>query len=67
MSKSLKNPEECKKGMLSDQPQLIHVTSTALLCCWGRQSTEDMMSLGTNFETHAIWQGYVVEPAAKDL
>ncbi len=26
-----------------------------------------MMSLGTNFETHAIWQGYVEDPAAKNF
>ncbi len=39
----------------------------ALLCRWGQQSLEDMTSLGTDFETHAIWQGYVEEPAAKDL
>jgi hypothetical protein len=26
-----------------------------------------MMSLGTDFEAHAIWQGYVEEPAAKDF
>ncbi len=26
-----------------------------------------MMSLGTDFETHANWQGYVEEPAAKDF
>jgi hypothetical protein len=26
-----------------------------------------MMSLGTDFETHAIWQGYVEDPAAKDF
>ncbi len=31
------NPEEHKKGMLSDQPQLLHITSTALLSHWGRQ------------------------------
>ncbi len=24
------------------------------------------MSLGTDFEMHAIWQGYVEEPVAKD-
>jgi hypothetical protein len=24
-----------------------------------------MTSLGTDFETHAIWQGYVEDPAAK--
>jgi hypothetical protein len=28
---------------------------------------EDMMSLGTDFETHAIWQGYIEEPTAKDF
>jgi hypothetical protein len=28
---------------------------------------EDMTSLGTDFETHAIWQGYVEDPAAKDF
>ncbi len=26
-----------------------------------------MMSLGTDFETHAIWQGYIEDPAAKDF
>jgi hypothetical protein len=26
-----------------------------------------MMSLGTEFETHAIWQGYIEDPAAKDF
>ncbi len=30
------DPDKCKKGMLSNQPQLSHLTSTALLCCWGR-------------------------------
>jgi hypothetical protein len=25
------------------------------------------MSFGTDFETHAIWQGYVEYPAAKDF
>jgi hypothetical protein len=67
MSTSLKNPEEQKKGTLSDQPQLLRVTSTSLLCHWGRQPLEDMTSLGTDFETHAIWQGYIEEPAAKDF
>ncbi len=61
------NPEECKKGMLSDWPQLLRVTSTALLSHWGQQLLEDRMSLGTDFETHAIWQGHVEDPAAKDF
>jgi hypothetical protein len=39
----------------------------ALLCHWGQQSLKDMMSLGTDFEMHAIWQGYVEDPAAKDF
>ncbi len=34
---------------------------------WGLQSLKDMMSLGTDFEAHAIWQGYVEDPAAKDF
>jgi hypothetical protein len=29
-----------KKGMLSDQPQLSCITSTALLCCWGRSPSK---------------------------
>ncbi len=30
------DPHNCKKGMLSDQPWLLRVSSTALLCCRGR-------------------------------
>jgi hypothetical protein len=59
--------KKCKKGMLSDQPRLSCVTSTALLCLWGRQSLKDMTSLGTDFEMHAIWQGYIEELAARDF
>jgi hypothetical protein len=51
-----------KKGTLSDQPRLSHVTSTALLCHWEWQLLEDMRSLGTDFR-----QGYIEEPAAKDF
>jgi hypothetical protein len=32
-----------------------------------RTLLEDMMSLGTDFETYAIWQGYVEDPTAKDF
>ncbi len=28
---------------------------------------KDMTSLRTDFEMHAIWQGYVEDPAAKDF
>ncbi len=34
------DPDNRKKGMLSDQPQLSRVTSTALLCCWGRSCSK---------------------------
>jgi hypothetical protein len=61
------NPEERMKGMLSDQPQLLRITSTAFLCHWGQQLLKDMMSLGTDFETHAIWQGYVEDPLQRIL
>ncbi len=60
-------PEKRKKGTLSDQPRLSRITSMALLCCWGQQSLKDMMPLGTDFAMHAIWQGYVDDPAAKDF
>jgi hypothetical protein len=62
------NPEKHKKGMLSDWPRLLRVTSTALLCCWwGQHLLKDMTPLGTDFEMHAIWQGSVEDPAAKDF
>ena len=61
------NPEELKKGMLSDRPRLLHITSTVLLCRWGRQSLKDMASLATDFEMYAIWQGYVKDPTAKNF
>jgi hypothetical protein len=67
MSTSLKSPEERKKGMLSDQRQLMRITSMVLLCRWGQQWLKDIMSLRTDFKTHAIWQGYVEVPTAKDF
>ncbi len=30
-------------------------------------SLKDMTSFVTDFETHAIWQGYLEDPAAKDF
>jgi hypothetical protein len=59
--------QKCKKGMLSDQPQLSRITSTALLCHWGQKLLEDMTPFGTDFEMHAIWQEYVEDPSAKDF
>jgi hypothetical protein len=61
------DPEKHEKGTLSDQPRLSRGTSTALLCHWEQKSLEDMTSFGTDFETHAIWQGYVEDPAANDF
>jgi hypothetical protein len=34
------DPDNRKKGMLSDQPRLSYVSSTALLCCWGRSHSK---------------------------
>ncbi len=68
--KNLSNPEEQedrKKGMLSNQPCLTHVTPTALLGSWVLQPIEVMTSLGTDFEKRAKWQGSVEEPTAKDF
>jgi hypothetical protein len=70
MNTTLKNPKDqdgCKKGTLSNQPRLTHVTPTVLLDSWVLQPIEDMTSLGTDFKTHANWQGYVEVPAAKDF
>jgi hypothetical protein len=56
MSTNLKNLEEQEngeKGVLGNQPQLMHITPNALLGSWGQQWIEDMMSLGTDIETHA--------------
>jgi hypothetical protein len=30
-------------------------------------SLKDMASFGTDFEMHAIWQGYIEDPAVKDF
>ncbi len=32
--------DKCKKGTLSNQPRLLRITSTALLCCWGRSCSK---------------------------
>ncbi len=34
------NPDNRKKGTLSDWPQLSRVSSTLLLCCWGRSCSK---------------------------
>jgi hypothetical protein len=50
------NPEDQDdrhKGMLSNQPQLMRVTPTALLGSWVIQPIKDLMSLGTDFKMHA--------------
>jgi hypothetical protein len=68
MSKSLRNPkdqDDHKKRTLSNQPQITRVTPTALLGSWVLQPIKDKTSLGTDFETHAKWQGSIEEPVAK--
>jgi hypothetical protein len=70
MSMHLKNPKEQddhKKGTLSNQPQLKGITPTALLGIGLLQPIKDMTSLGTDFETHAFWQGYSEEPTANEF
>jgi hypothetical protein len=72
MSMILKNPEDQadrKKGTISNQPPLTHVTPIMLLGSWGQQLLEDVTSLWTDFETHAYcyWQGYADGLAAKDF
>jgi hypothetical protein len=34
------DPDNRKTGTLSDQPRLLRVSSTALLCCWGRSCSK---------------------------
>jgi hypothetical protein len=51
--------------MLSDQPRLLRITSTVLLCHWGQKVLKDVTSFGTDFEMHATWQGYIEDPAVK--
>jgi hypothetical protein len=71
MSNSLRIPEDQddrKKETLSNQARLTRVTPTALLGSWVVQLIKGMTSLGTDFKTHAKWQGFVKEePPAKDL
>ncbi len=70
MSTAPRNPEDQashEKRMLSNHPQLMTVTHTAFLGNRVPQPIKDRMSLGTDFETHANWQGYNQEPAAKDF
>jgi hypothetical protein len=70
MSTTLRNSVDQaghKKGMPSNQPRLMRITPTLLLGSWGLQLVKDMTSLGTDFEMHANWQGYVEEPAVKDF
>jgi hypothetical protein len=70
MSNSLRNPEDQndrEKGTMSNQPQLTRITPTVLLGSWVLLPFEDMTSLGTDFETHTKWQGYIEEPTVKDF
>ncbi len=60
-------PKDVRKGCKVISPWLSPVTSMVLLCRWGQQSLKDMISLGTDFEMHAIWQGYVENPVVKDF
>ncbi len=70
MSTTIKNPEDQdgrEKRTLSNQPQLMGISPTALLGRWVLQPIKDMASLGTDLEMHTNWQGCIKEPAAKDF
>jgi hypothetical protein len=70
MSKHLRMPKEQddrEEGTLSNQPRLTCITPTPLLGSWVLHPIKDMMSLRTDFEMHASWQGYDEVPAAKDF
>jgi hypothetical protein len=61
MSTNLKNPndqDDHKKGMLRDQPPLLHDMLTALLASREGQPIPGVSSFGTDFETHSYIQGY---------
>jgi hypothetical protein len=45
----------------------MRVTPTLLLSNWVLQPIVGLISLGTDFEMHAKWQGSVEEPSAKDF
>ncbi len=45
----------------------MRVTPTVLLDSWVLQPIEGMTYLGTDFETHAEWQGSIEESAATDF
>jgi hypothetical protein len=68
MSTHLRNPKDQadrKKRTLRDLPRLTCITPTVHLGSWGQEPIKDMMSLRTDFEMHAYWQGYAEEPTAK--
>jgi hypothetical protein len=70
MSKHLRKPKEQddgEEGTLRDQPQLMCITPTAIVGSWVLQPIDDMISLGTDFKTHANWQGCDEVSAAKDF
>jgi hypothetical protein len=59
------NLVECQKihgcGCIADNPP--HGKSALM----GMLLLKDMTSFRTDFETHAMWQGYVENPTAKDF
>ena len=59
-SGSQKNKMTARKGTLSNQPQLTHVTPIV-----GTTADQSKTFLRTDFEKHAIWQGSIEKPAAK--
>ncbi len=70
MSRSLRNPEEQDEGKKRDVEQSAPTHTRHTHCASGQLGTTADWSttfLGTDFKKHAIWQGSVEEPAAKDF
>ncbi len=70
MSRSLRNPEEQddRKKRDIEQSAPTHVRHTHCTPMkLGTTADQSTMFLGTDFKKHAIWQGYVEEPAAKNF
>ncbi len=61
------DPEKREKGTLSDQPRLLRVTSTALLCCWGRSCSKIWRPLGLTLRRMSYGRGTLRIPQRRIL
>ncbi len=61
------DPEKREKEMLSDQPQLSHVTSMALLCHWGHSRSKIWHPLGLTLRCMPYGRGTLRNPLQRIL